>query len=87
MVWWLPYLGGRLDPRRNQFVARSVGFSGRITTDDIELVSWIDGHIGPKQGIIGLTSLPFRIEGGKFIFPSAAAQALSLYSKTHLTFH
>ena len=81
IVWWWPYLGVRLDPRRNQLVARSVAFSGRITTDDIELVSWIERHIGPKQGIIGLTSLPFKLSSTKVIMPFSGAQALSLYGK------
>jgi hypothetical protein len=81
VVWWLPYVRLRFDPRRNQLVARNVGFSGRITTDDIGLVSWIERNTDPGQGPIGLASVPFKIGNTKVLLPIGSSQALSLYGK------
>jgi hypothetical protein len=81
VVWWLPYMRARFDPRRNQLVATNVGFSGKITRDDIDLVSWMERNIDSSQGPIGLASVPFKIGSTKVLLPIGSSQALSLYGK------
>ncbi|HEX6277325.1 MAG TPA: hypothetical protein VFZ53_29990, partial [Polyangiaceae bacterium] len=80
-AWWLPYAQTRLDPRRNSFIAWNRGVSGLITQDDIELVSWMEQHLPPTQGLVGLASIPFKFGPTKLLFPIGASQALPLYGK------
>jgi hypothetical protein len=79
-AWWLPHASTHLDPRRNSFVPRNVGFSGKITTDDVELVSWME-HSLTHKGLVALTSMPFKFGPTKLLFPIGASQALPLYGK------
>ena len=41
----------------------------------------MEGNLRPDKGLIGLTSLPFKIGSTKLLFPFGASQALPLYGK------
>jgi hypothetical protein len=83
VVWWIPLAATHLDPRVSHLVPQNVGVSGRITRDDIELTRWMERNLPPGGGIIGLTSMPFKLAESKLLFPIDAGQALSLYGKQY----
>ena len=85
LAWWAPQSKALLDPRTTLLVPRNVGFAGKITRDDIDLVKWMTRNIPPEKGLIGLTSTPQRSSVGdsKFLFPIGSAQALSLYGNQY----
>lgn len=80
-VWWLPLAASHLDPRVSHLIPRNIGVAGRITRDDIELTRWIDKNLPPGEGLIGLTSMPFKLAESKLLFPIDAGQTLSLYGE------
>jgi hypothetical protein len=55
-----------------------------VTSEDLRLVNWVNSHITPEKGLIGLTPLPFEGPFGReerYLHPFGAAQALLLYGK------
>ncbi len=57
------------------------GFMGKVGREDLELVRWIDRHLGPERGLVGLMARPFRNGEEKHLFPFGGAQALPLYGR------
>jgi len=78
-AWHEPEVRTRLDLRNSLLVARNQGAAGRVSTDDIELASWIEKHITPEMGLVGLSSMAFRIRDTKLLFPSGSSQTLPMY--------
>jgi hypothetical protein len=83
----LPYtmMGYQMNPGRNGFIrAATYPFGNPVTPQDVELIAWIDAHISPEEGVIGLAALAFRSgpnKADKQIHPFGPAQALLLYGK------
>ncbi len=78
-TWYEPEVRTRLDLRKSLLVARNQGAAGRVSADDIALASWIEKNITPDEGLVGLSSMAFKIWNTKLLFPSGASQALPMY--------
>src|SRR5262249_41364483 len=57
-----------------------------ITPDDLRLIAWIDSHLLPEDGLIGLAAHTFRVgreNEEHHMYPIDGAQALQLYGKQY----
>jgi hypothetical protein len=83
---WLPYAFLVLyDSRSGHAVMPSPPWA-EITPDDLELVAWIDSHLSPADGLIGLAAHTFRVGRDKeehHMYPIDGAQAVQLYGKQY----
>src|SRR5262249_35059356 len=85
-LFWVPYAALFLFVSRSGNVAMPSPPWATITPDDLQLVAWIDSHLSPADGLIGLAGHTFRVGRDKeehHLYPIDGAQALQLYGRQY----
>jgi hypothetical protein len=72
--------------RSGALVSPTTDFLGVITPDELQLVAWLDEHVPPEVGDVGLAAYTFRdgFDHQKcHIYPVGGEQAVVLYGRHH----
>jgi hypothetical protein len=86
LLAWVPYAFAFVYTSHCGFVIVPTPSWADITPDDLRLVTWIDSHLSPEDGRIGLAAHTFHLglkNDEHHIYPIAGAQAVQLYGRQY----